>query len=155
MFLVILKCHTPYVRIRGTVPTGYKIDYITDSTSEMYTIVNDNGTTYVDRYVDLGIYKGNWWTRTDSNNWNNYQRSDGDTDSITIKMSQIQYTVTYDGNGGTYNGAKTWSEKVVYNAQYKTWENFFDRPGFTFIGWNESADGTGVDWTNWIGKPWK
>ena len=52
-------------------------------------VVNDNGTTYVDRYVDLGIYKGNWWTRTDSNNWNNYQRNDGDTDSITVKLKDM------------------------------------------------------------------
>ena len=31
----------------------------------------------------------------------------------------------------------------------------FTRTGYTFKGWNEKADGTGTDWTNWIGKPWK
>lgn len=34
------------------------------------------------------------------------------------------YTVTYDGNGGLYNGATTWSENVTYKTDYTTWENF-------------------------------
>jgi len=66
------------------------------------------------------------------------------------------YKITYNGNGGLYNGSTTWSENVTYGQNYKTWSNnnFFTRTGYTFVGWNEKADGTGVDWTNYINKDW-
>ena len=62
-----------------------------------------------------------------------------------------QYTVSYDANGGT--GSMS-TDTVIYGTNYTTKANAFTRTGYTFIGWNEKADGTGADWTNWIGKPW-
>ncbi|MFR5030345.1 MAG: InlB B-repeat-containing protein [Blautia hansenii] len=64
------------------------------------------------------------------------------------------YTMTYDGNGGLYGSSSTWSEEVVYKTDYTTWDNFFTRPGYTFTGWNTKPDGSGDDWTPYIGKPW-
>lgn len=65
------------------------------------------------------------------------------------------YTVTYKGNGGRWNGTDTWSENVTYNTSYVTEPNFFTAPtGYSFKGWNESANGTGTDWTSWINRGW-
>ena len=65
------------------------------------------------------------------------------------------YRITYDGNGGLYGGNPTWSENVTYGTDYTTWDNFFTKKGYRFTGWNTKPDGTGSDWTPWIGKPWK
>ena len=64
----------------------------------------------------------------------------------------IKNQVAYDANGGT--GEMT-IDTVLYGEKYITKENEFRKEGYTFVGWNEKADGTGVSWTNWIGKPWK
>ena len=47
------------------------------------------------------------------------------------------------------------TDTILYGNNYTTKENGFKKEGYTFVGWNESADGKGVSWTNWIGKPWK
>ena len=79
------------------------------------------------------------------------------TNNLTVyaQWTANNYTVTYNGNGGTYNGNATWSNTATYDSNYTTEDNFFTRAGHVFVGWNEKADGSGVDWTDWIGKPWK
>ena len=64
------------------------------------------------------------------------------------------YTITYNGNGGTWNSTNTWSTSVTYGQPYVTESNFFTRPGYRFVGWNESSTGSSTSWTDWIGKPW-
>lgn len=67
-----------------------------------------------------------------------------------------QYTMTYYGNGGLWGDNSTWwSETVTHDTDYVTQENFFTRPGYTFTGWNTQPDGSGDDWTSYIGKPWR
>ena len=46
------------------------------------------------------------------------------------------------------------TDTVTYNSSYTTRGNQFTREGYTFVGWNEKDDGTGVSWTSYIGKPW-
>ena len=75
--------------------------------------------------------------------------------TIEAQFEPNTYTITYEGNGGTWKEQSSWSENVVYNTEYTTQSNFFERPGHTFIGWNEKPDGSGTDWTEYIGKPWK
>ena len=75
--------------------------------------------------------------------------------SIVSGGTPEKHKVIYNGNGGTYNGNATWSEQVTYNVDYYTYSNFFTRHGYHWIGWNESPNGKGTDWTNWVGKPWR
>lgn len=62
-----------------------------------------------------------------------------------------KYTVSYNANGGT--GTMS-TDTVQYNAKYKTKANSFTRPGYKWVGWNEKSDGTGTDWTGYVGKEW-
>ena len=72
--------------------------------------------------------------------------------SYTANWSANQYSVTYDANGGT--GTMD-TDIATYNENYVTKANQFTRTGYEFIGWTENADGSGSNWTSWIGKPWK
>ena len=76
--------------------------------------------------------------------------------TIYAHWTPNKYTVTYNGNSGSWNGSNTWSETATYDSEYVTQsnENFFVRTGYTFTGWNTEKNGTGKDWTGWIGKPW-
>ena len=77
------------------------------------------------------------------------------TDAITVTLyaqwTASKYTVTYNANGGS---GTMETDKATYGAGYVTKANAFSRTGYTFVGWNEKADGTGTDWTSWIGKSW-
>ena len=75
--------------------------------------------------------------------------------TITVPK-KIESDMVYHGNGGTYdNGKKEFRETVKNGTAYKTRENFFTRPGYKFKGWTEiRTDGSKVDWTSWINKPW-
>ena len=72
--------------------------------------------------------------------------------SYIANWSANQYTVTYDANGGT--GTMD-TDTATYNENYITKANQFTRTGYEFVGWTEKADGSGSNWTSWIGKPWK
>ena len=72
--------------------------------------------------------------------------------SYIANWSANQYTVSYDANGGT--GTMD-TDTATYNENYVTKANQFTRTGYEFVGWTENADGSGSNWTSWIGKPWK
>ena len=86
------------------------------------------------------------------------QRTGNDgTISQTFYCDSIEkYALIYNGNGGLYNGSSIWSDPVAYDGEYYIYsnDNFFVRSGYTFTGWNLSADGTGDDWTQYIGTTW-
>ena len=72
--------------------------------------------------------------------------------SYTANWSANQYSVTYDANGGT--GTMS-TDTATYDENYVTKANQFTRTGYEFVGWTTNADGSGSNWTSWIGKPWK
>ena len=63
--------------------------------------------------------------------------------TITAQWNPNTYTVKYGKNGG--KGTMEDSQ-ATYNADFITRQNIFTRTGYTFNGWNESADGTGTKW---------
>ena len=81
----------------------------------------------------------------------NLSSTNGATVTLYAQWTANKYIVTYNANGGSGTMA---TDKATYGAGYVTKENVFSRTGYTFVGWNEKADGTGTDWTSWIGKSW-
>ena len=91
----------------------------------------------------------------ESGNYTVYVRATDNVGNIGVLSKKYTvtgiYTVSYNANGG--NGSMS-TDTISYGEAYTTKSNTFTRSGYTFAGWNEKADGTGSDWTNWIGKPW-
>lgn len=94
------------------------------------------------------------------NGW--YTSSSGGTEitsSTTVSIVENQtlyaqwtaktYSVIYNHNNGAGGNA---SDSATYDESYTVKDNVFKKEGYTFIGWNESTDGTGTDWTNRIGS---
>ena len=81
-----------------------------------------------------------------------------DTITMYAQWEAATYTVTYNANGGS--GTMS-SSTATYNSDFITRQNKFTRSGYTFIGWNEKADGSGISWTlssdgvYESGNPWK
>ena len=63
--------------------------------------------------------------------------------TYTANWKANTYKVTYNANGGSGTMANS---TATYDANFNTVKNAFTRPGYTFNGWNEKADGTGTAW---------
>ncbi|MCD7736826.1 MAG: Ig-like domain-containing protein [Lachnospiraceae bacterium] len=62
--------------------------------------------------------------------------------TITAVATAIDYTVSYDANGGT----GTMADSTFSGSGSVTLENGFTCTGHTFSGWNTAADGSGTDY---------
>ncbi|MGN0517283.1 MAG: InlB B-repeat-containing protein, partial [Acutalibacteraceae bacterium] len=56
----------------------------------------------------------------------------------------VTFTVKYDANGGT--GETVDSNEYLSGAVVEIMNNNFVRPGYRFVGWNTSADGSGKEY---------
>ena len=111
--------------------------------------LNDGSTTEINMKEAINQYQANEEAANTPDSTDTTTGGTGTTSgSSTVAAT---YTVTYDPNGAKGN---QWSEQATYGKNYKTQDNWYKRTGYKFKGWNESADGTGVDWTAWINKDW-
>ena len=161
--------------ITGTIGTS-NVGVVLEFKTNKYTVTFDknNGTgTMADQTFTYGVKQAltkNAFTRTGYTfkNWNtqadgkgtaytdqqevtSLSAADGATIRLYAQWTANKYTVAYNANGGSGTMA---TDKATYGAGYVTKANAFSRTGYTFVGWNEKADGTGTDWTSWIGKSW-
>ena len=110
-------------------------------------------------FTKTGYAFKNWNTKADGSGTSyadkasvkNLSSTNGATVTLYAQWTANKYTVAYNANGGTGTMA---TDTVSYGTGYVTKTNAFTRTGYTFKGWNEKADGTGTDWTSWIGKSW-
>ena len=74
--------------------------------------------------------------------------------TLYAKWVPIAYTVEYDSNVDSSDTSVTQptgitaSSQHAYDVAQKLTVNGFERIGYTFIGWNTKADGTGVSYVN-------
>lgn len=88
-----------------------------------------------------GSWSGTYNTSTQSYTFT----VDRDVD-VTANAVANTYTVAYNGNGAT--GGSTASSSHTYNSAKALTANGFTRTGYTFVGWNTKADGTGTNYSN-------
>ena len=119
--------------------TSYNVN--TDSfalptpTKNGYTFTGWTGSNGTTAQKSVTIAKGSTGNRNYTANW-----------------TPTNWTVKYNANGGT--GTMD-TDTATYNENYVAKANQFTRIGYEFAGWTENADGSGSNWTSWIGKPWK
>ncbi len=72
----------------------------------------------------------------------------GSTGNKTLyaKWQGISYKVKFNGNGSTSGSMKT--KTMTYGSGKKLTANAFKKKGYTFVGWNTKADGSGKSYSN-------
>lgn len=145
----------------------YKIKYNanggTGIMEDSYHTYNEEKNLNPNNFTRTGHTFKNWNSKEDGTDTSyddqqtiqNLTIENGKTINLYAQWNANTYTITYDGNGGnSETWGTTWSDTVTYGESYYTESNWYTLTGHTFIGWNEKADGTGTDWTNWIDKAW-
>ena len=65
--------------------------------------------------------------------------------SVRLIFITNKYTIHYNANGGTGTMSDT---SCTYDKVETLNKNTFTRSGYTFVGWNTKADGSGISYTN-------
>ena len=116
-----------------------------DSQTFVYDVeepLNKNGFSRPD-YTFVG-----WNTKADGTGKAYGDQASTTFDANTELFAQwvlSTYTVTFDANGG--KGSMD-SQTFTAAQEQRLNRNSFNRPGYTFEGWNTKADGTGVSYAN-------
>ena len=116
--------------------------------SEEFTVKEGNTVTFTATYTVTATDEGKILTNTATVSGGNVDPENPSDE--TKNPVGYTYTVTYDGNGGTVESQATKQETVrtaseEESVQYTVKNDAFgfDKPGYTFDGWYENADGTG------------
>lgn len=65
--------------------------------------------------------------------------------SISVTYAPIQYSVSFDANGGTGSMGDL---SMTYDEEAELTANVFTRTGYAFSGWNTQADGSGTGYAD-------
>jgi len=106
-----------------------------------------------DGYIFLGwntMPDGSGISYKDKASVRNLAQSDSDTATLYAQWVKDAYTVVFDANGGEDENGKRISSQsdLPYKKSAKLNGNPFKRGGYTFLGWNTKADGTGKTYKN-------
>ena len=154
-----------YDRIAASVTVNHF--YKTDVTDSLGNTVEGSYPSFPNKTSTVHVNAGSSYTAALENVFNGeaytFQTVDpqltitvsADADNVinlyyARTLNTYSYTVVYDGNGGTlisgdtsYGDAENVNETYTTSHTVSVDENSFSRDHYVFIGWNESADGTG------------
>ena len=129
----------------GTKNQGSLIESVTDFAK--WTVTMSNGTF---QFENLGRYNAssdnsNRWLRNNAGSgWACYASGTGGALTLYKMTVLTPRTITFEGNGGTYNEATTYTQDVYDGVEATLNANKFTRDGYEFIAWNNQADGNGA-----------
>ena len=75
----------------------------------------------------------------------NYASSNGGALTLYKYTVLTPRTITFNGNGGTYNEASTYTQDVYDGVEATLDANKFTQAGYEFVAWNNQADGEGAN----------
>lgn len=90
-----------------------------------------------------GTIEGNTLTATAKQVTYTYNCGNGFTMNVALSCKATGYTVRFDGNGAT-GGVMSDMINCPFNGDTALTLNQYQKNGYTFAGWNSSADGTGT-----------
>ena len=116
----------------------------TNPTTYMY----DNPSWYLDEPVRKGYEFAGWYRESTFKNEVEYVSGWNLACNLKLyaKWKPNTYKIYYESNGGT--GYMDASDGLKYGTSYTLRANTFKRTGYTFVGWNTKADGTGTSYKN-------
>lgn len=121
---------------------GALIENVTDLAK--WTVTVSNG---VFQFENLGRSNaasdsGNKWLRNNGNSgWACYASSTGGALTLYKMTTLTERTITFNGNGGTYNDETTYTQKVYDGIAANLTANQFTKANAEFAGWALTADG--------------
>ena len=107
------------VEITAEVPTGKGLENWT---------VDSGNATLEDKYASQTTF----------------EMPDGDVE-VTANLRNAKYTIKFDKNGAT-GGDEIANIEATYDVPFDLPTNIYTRDGYTFVGWNTKADGTGTQY---------
>lgn len=132
-----------YAAGTSTKNQGALIDDVTDLAK--WTIIVNNGTFEFENYgrSQASSDSGNKKLRynTDGNGWGCYGTGVGGSLTLYKLTTLTDRVITFDGNGGLYNEATTYTQNVYDGVEATLDENQFTREGYVFAGWNTVNNG--------------
>lgn len=115
------------------------------------TLIRRNETITLKKPTKVGYTFDGWYDKeTDEKVTKVVQRSI----IVYAKWIPYTYTVTFSGNGGTYlpegvkKSVKEYKQNFTFDVEDSLQINAFSRKGYTFVGWNTKANGSGVSYSD-------
>ena len=124
----------------------------TKSMKNKTCLANKNCKLTKNSYTREGYMFVSWNTKADGSgiNYYNEQKVKNITSKTKItlyaKWEPIKYTIVFNGNGATSGTVK--NKSCTYGVKCKLNTNKYQKNGYTFVGWNVSADGSNTSYTN-------
>lgn len=148
----VTTLHAHWVRDTDTI--YYYGNGGTRSGSSSYTDTVDDGSSY---YVDNNTFNrtgytfDEWNTRSNGNgtsyNANEYIQSVTSNMSLYAQWTPNTWYIRYNGNDARTGSMP--NQSVTYGTgNVSLLSNAFKRPGYDFVGWNTSSDGSGNTYTD-------
>lgn len=133
-------------------PETYTIAYVlnggTNSDSNLTTYQYPIQTIILNAPVRAGYIFAGWYMDSACTSLPISEIAAGTYGNIVLyaKWSPIQYKISYNGNGNTSGSMSV--QSIAYGSGTEFTANTFKKKGYTFIGWNTKADGSGTAYVN-------
>lgn len=126
-----------YCYIEGTNTSAFKIAESASYHFAITTYATGGGFKFKTTHSSgRGIAYGN-------NDFGSYAESNNPTVYLYKYTVLTERTITFNGNGGTYNEETTYTQNVYDGVKATLDVNQFTRNGYAFVGWNTEDDGNG------------
>ena len=140
--------------------TQYTVDFDLDGgsfkdSSMVNSVIINNGNYLPETYWNTGsvikdgfIFDG-WYKEEDDGSLGQLWTPDMPViKSMTLKAKWYNSIITFDTNGGSFSDGSTIREMRVESGSTVSLPNSPTRNGYTFMGWNTKADGSGEAFTS-------